>query len=316
MAYQETASILKKFPNAEIIFMDNYQELFCRPGQDFQLQKNAQKLVLAVKKGVLVYPGPAVCQDFGNSRFYYASPVINCIYDCEYCFLQGMYPSGNIVVFVNLGDYFAEVKKLSKSDHIGLSVSYDTDLLALSGFLTYAVQWVRFAENNPRVQIEIRTKSMNYRPVSHLRPPDNLILAWTLSPEEIIRKYENGTPSLRERLNCIEEVIQDGWRVRLCFDPVFPIDGWKAIYEKFISRTFSLLKPGDIDSVSTGVFRMNTDYFKKIRKARPYSLFNDNSFTDHKGTTTYLEKEAAAALGHLRQYLAGYLPESKIFQLI
>jgi len=30
---------------------------------------------------------------------------LNCVYDCEYCYLQGMYPSANIVVFVNFEDF-------------------------------------------------------------------------------------------------------------------------------------------------------------------------------------------------------------------
>ena len=35
--------------------------------------------------------------------------MFNCIYDCDYCYLQGMYPSANIVVFVNHEDFFDAV---------------------------------------------------------------------------------------------------------------------------------------------------------------------------------------------------------------
>lgn len=38
--------------------------------------------------------------------------MMNCIFDCEYCYLKGMYPSGNLVVFVNLEDIFAELESL------------------------------------------------------------------------------------------------------------------------------------------------------------------------------------------------------------
>ena len=37
---------------------------------------------------------------------------MNCVFDCEYCYLQGMYPSGHIVVFVNLEDTFAELDRI------------------------------------------------------------------------------------------------------------------------------------------------------------------------------------------------------------
>mgnify|MGYP006970641936 FL=1 len=30
--------------------------------------------------------------------------MMNCIYDCSYCYLKGMYPSGHMVLFVNIED--------------------------------------------------------------------------------------------------------------------------------------------------------------------------------------------------------------------
>ena len=56
---------------------------------------------------------------------------MNCIYDCEYCYLKGMYQSAHLVIFVNLEDIFAEVKKIIAQHEMYLCVSYDTDLLAL-----------------------------------------------------------------------------------------------------------------------------------------------------------------------------------------
>ena len=44
--------------------------------------------------------------------FDYTSCMMNCVFDCEYCYLKGMYPSGNVVLFVNLDDIFDEVYKL------------------------------------------------------------------------------------------------------------------------------------------------------------------------------------------------------------
>lgn len=55
--------------------------------------------------------------------------MMNCIFDCEYCYLKGMYPSGNLVVFVNLEDIFAELEALLAQKSIYLCVSYDADLV-------------------------------------------------------------------------------------------------------------------------------------------------------------------------------------------
>ena len=39
--------------------------------------------------------------------------MYNCLFDCKYCFLQGMYSSANYVIFVNYEDYYDEIKKIS-----------------------------------------------------------------------------------------------------------------------------------------------------------------------------------------------------------
>ena len=84
------------------IFINHYKDIFNRSHQNFAAQKKAPALILAKKTGTLIYKGAPVCQSFGNEHFYYTSCMMNCIYHCDYCYLQGMYPSGHVVVFVNL----------------------------------------------------------------------------------------------------------------------------------------------------------------------------------------------------------------------
>lgn len=38
--------------------------------------------------------------------------MFNCIYDCRYCFLQGMYSSANYVIFVNFEDFDKEIEEV------------------------------------------------------------------------------------------------------------------------------------------------------------------------------------------------------------
>ncbi len=108
---EEWENKLSKTP----IFINHYKDIFNRSHQDFAAQKKAPSLILAKKTGTLIYKGAPVCQNFGNEHFYYTSCMMNCIYHCDYCYLQGMYPSGHVVVFVNLEDYFKELEAL-KSD--------------------------------------------------------------------------------------------------------------------------------------------------------------------------------------------------------
>lgn len=58
-----------------------------------------------------------------------------------------MYPSANIVVFVNLEDIFAEVERVLENHPLYLCVSYDTDLLALEPLIGFVQEWCAFAAN-------------------------------------------------------------------------------------------------------------------------------------------------------------------------
>ena len=142
--HPRTQKILSRFPQAQVIPVHHYKDVFCRRGQSVVRQHKTQNLILAEKKNNLIYQGAPVCQSFGNHWFYYTSCMMNCIYDCEYCYLKGMYPSANVVLFVNLEDIFAEVERLLEQHSVYLCVSYDTDLLAVEPVIGYTAEWMRF----------------------------------------------------------------------------------------------------------------------------------------------------------------------------
>ena len=46
--------------------------------------------------------------------------MMNCVFNCEYCYLKGMYPTGNLVLFLNLEDIFEEVRELCRTQQVYL----------------------------------------------------------------------------------------------------------------------------------------------------------------------------------------------------
>ena len=108
-----------------------------------------------------------------------------------------------------------------------ICISYDTDLLALEGMTGLVEQWYNFVSKNRNLKIELRTKSSNIKAVKYLKPLDNFILAWTLSPESFAAEHEKGAASLEERLEAADEMLEKGWKVRICFDPVIYIENFE-----------------------------------------------------------------------------------------
>ncbi len=106
--FADTNKVLQKYSGSRIIEIDHYKDIFSRNGQDWRLQKRSNNLILAVRRDHFLYEGKEITPDFGNQRFFYNALVLNCIYDCDYCYLQGMFPSANVVMFVNNEDYLAQ----------------------------------------------------------------------------------------------------------------------------------------------------------------------------------------------------------------
>ena len=310
-SYELTKSILEKFPSSNIIKIRHYKDIFNRSNQDFLAQKYSKSLILAVNRGELLYPGARVCQSFGNSNFYYTSNIMNCVFDCEYCYLQGMYPSGNMVVFVNIEDYFEKTEEILKSNPAYVCISYDTDLLAMEQITGLTRKWIDFTEKHPDLKIEIRTKSAV--DVSCFEGcSDRIIFAWTLSPDLVTAEFEHMTPSLSSRLKAVNKAINSCLTTRLCFDPMIYVPDYQKIYSDFYRAVFSKIDAGKIADASLGLFRISASYMKSMRKKRTCAI-TAYPYTNTNGVCSYEQKKSDEMLNFARLELLKYIPENKLF---
>ncbi|WP_051585916.1 SPL family radical SAM protein [Caldanaerobius polysaccharolyticus] len=310
IGYPVSSDILQKLPKARVITVKNYKDVFNKASQDFEAQKKSQKLILAKKRGDMVYRGSTLCEDFGYENFYYSSSVLNCIYDCDYCYLQGVYPSSNIVVFVNVEDFFHAVSSLTRDKFIYLSISYDSDLLALERLTGLATRWIQYAGSNENLLVEIKTKSGCYSSISDMNIPQNVVLAWTLSPDEVIDRYERLTPSLDIRIENIRKAIAGGLKVRLSFEPIMMIDNFEEVYSNFFEKVFNAIPLHGIRDVNAGIFRMSEVQAKRFNKRRKPAVFC-YPMAKKDGVVTYKSYEIMR--GFVCDQLSKYLGSEKVF---
>lgn len=314
ISHHITQEILKKFTHSKVIPINHYKEVFSRPRQSYKLQELSKKLILAKRRDTFLSPASPLCQNFGYHHFYYTNLIINCIFNCDYCFLKGMYSSANIVIFVNIEDYFQEIENMLKKHPLYLSISYETDLLAMEGIAPFFSQFVNLAYSKEDLILEVRTKSVNYMALKSLKPSPNVILAWTLLPQEIIERFEPQTPRLPIRINTIKKAICDGWRVRLSFDPIIFVEDWREIYERFIDYVFREIPSSQIQDISVGVFRIPKEYLKKMRKTfeNEITLF---PYIEDKEAYTYPSPIKEELLNFIISKIKNYIPENKIFTI-
>jgi spore photoproduct lyase len=263
-----TKSVVDKINAKDIVLIDHYKKVLNQTNSHWLFNKKYQKIILAKRENEFYYKGSYLTSSLGYQHFYYNTLALNCVFHCEYCYLQGMYNTPHLVLFLNNHDFIEATKSLIKqlNDTIYLALSYDTDLLALEHYYPYCEEWINFAHEEKKLHIEIRTKSHQVDRLDRVQPLDNVLLSFTLSPDIIQKRYEPFTPTLEQRINAVKKVIQKGFRVMLCFDPIIYVPDFECIYKDFFNKVFSEIQPNSIDSVSIGVFRMNNDFFKRIRK--------------------------------------------------
>ena len=318
----EAKGILQKFPKATIIPIKHYKDLFNRKKQGRFAQSHSRKLILAKKEGQRLYDGAVVCQDFSESHFCYTSLLMNCPFHCAYCYLQGMYPSSNLVMFLNLEDYFSDCRKwIAEKGSLYLCISYDSDLLAMEGIYSYVEEFARFLNQESALRIEVRTKAggeglwrkMQKLPLS-LEGRKRMIFAFTLSPEEIIEEAEEGTARLSSRIFAIQKALEEGYLVRLCFDPMIYHPRWKALYSGLVQEVFEKIPMEQIHDCSLGSFRISESYLKAMGKALPYSPHTQFPYENSGGYYHYPRELMEEMEGFLYSRLQERLPKEKIFR--
>ncbi len=309
-----TRGILSRFPSASVIPIAHYKDIFNRGKQDIHAQRTEPAFILAANHGTLIYPGAPVCQSFDEDHFMYTSCIMNCIYDCDYCYLQGMYPGKTPVVFVNLEDYFTELDALLARHPVYLCCSYDSDLTALSGLLPHAEAFCRYALKHPDLHLELRTKSAALPFLRQLPVAKNIIMAFTLSPQEIISRHEHYTPSLRARLRTAKEAAQRGFSLRLCFDPVLDVPNAEALYSTLVEQVFEVLTPEEITDISLGVFRISKEYLKQLKKAKPACTLSHYPYEVTDGVCHYPAARCEQLLGSVRLALSRHgISDDKLY---
>lgn len=262
--------ILSNLGNPQTVIIKHYKDVFNQSGSSWRLQKEVQKIILAERTDHFYYPGTGIIQTFGNKHFYYNTLALNCIYDCDYCYLQGMFNTPHLVLFVNNDDFFQHTTALLNqlNEPLYLALSYDTDLLALEHLFPYCSKWIEYCNAQNNLTIEIRTKSVNIKPLLKLKASSKAILAWTLSPQFVIDKHEPHTPPLKSRLKAIKQMIENNWKVRICIDPILNVPNWQMHYMELIEEIEMEIGIINIDSFCVGTFRMNHEFFRRIKHQR------------------------------------------------
>ena len=306
--------IFSKFSNARKISIDRYSDFFNKKNQNFKIQKKNPSLILAKKHRGFVLPAPEGF-GIGGSKNYYFSHMYNCIYDCRYCFLQGMYSSANFVLFVNFEDFDLEIKKLINTNkNITFFSGYDCDSLALENITGFASHILPLFKENPSAILEFRTKSIQMKPLDKTNPIDNCIVAFSLMPNQMSLQLDKKAPTIKRRIATIKKLSKIGWKIGLRFDPLIYGKNWKEHYKDLHEEIYNSINLKSVHSISYGPLRFPSAMYKKIFNLYPDEKLFVGPFEKNQKVISYNKNIEEEMTQYCNEISTKFLPKSMIFK--
>ena len=215
--------------------------------------------------------------------------VINCGFDCSYCTIQSFYKGGKVLFESNLKEKLNKIDiDPNKKYHIGTGQSSDS--LMWGNYKDNLTHLFEFAEKNPNVILELKTKSDNIEYILENNTPKNIICTWSINTQTIIDNEEHLTASLQNRLNAAKLVSQKGNLVGFHFHPMVYYNNWKDEYSKIAEYLIQNFNPSDVALVSIGTLTFIKPVIKQIRNRNFKTKILQMPLLDAEGKYSYSYK--------------------------
>ncbi len=307
--------LLERLRPSSVVACGHYGELFNRSAQDFRLQKESPAWIVATKRGRFLHPVPDGF-GVGGSENWYFSHMLNCLYDCGYCFLQGLFRSASYVWFVNYEAFMAAIDaRLAESaaEAIWFFSGYDCDSLVFDRLTGFCDAFLPFFASRPRAWLELRTKSVEVSALERHAPFDNCVVAFSFTPRRTHRAMEAGVPSIERRLDALSRVQRLGWRVGLRFDPLIWSPDHLEQHRVLVDEVFAAVEPETVHSVTLGTFRLPVGFHRRMARQRPFDALLAGPLEEGDGEMSYPEELERELLDGFVGLLEERLPADRIF---
>lgn len=269
--------IQSKYPRSEIKMIQKIEDVFGRVKKPYLQKRTNLNLFLGEKKGQLVKPAPPAYGLSGEPHFYFVH-AYNCIYECNYCYLQGYFHSPDIVLYLNHEEIGQEIKRTAENchkenpdHHVWFHAGEYSDSLALTSLSGELGHYFKLFKDLPYAKLELRTKSINIKELLKEKPLPNIVTSFSLSPAHRAKINDLKTPPLKSRLQAIGELHQKGFPIGIHFDPIIYDDQFLDSYQDLIDQLIEILPASNIEYISLGVVRFTKEVFQKVQKNYPDS---------------------------------------------
>jgi len=229
--------------------------------------------------------------DVVSCGYYNMNLHTGCPFCCSYCILQAYLDTKNPIYFTNFLDMEDELNTAAHThQYLRIGTGELSDSLALDLHTNYSHKILSIFEKFPNILFEFKTKSTHVENIlNYGKFLDNIVIAWSLNPQEVIEREELLTPDLLARLKAIEKVSQYGYKVAVHFDPIIFFDGWERAYLELIQSISRIINPAQIAWWSLGTLRFPYALREHIFKHQNSRLFEGELIKGHDSKYRYFK---------------------------
>lgn len=296
--------------------IDKLEDYWGRVKKPYLQKRDNLRLFIGRKKGQLIKETPDA-YGLGRGEHFYFIHAYNCIYECQYCYLQGHFNTPDLVLFVNHEEILEQMQSIVQRNPQGEywfhSGEY-SDSLALSHITGELPQYFEFFRQNPNAFLEIRTKSVNIKQLMELAPSNNVIISFSLSSHQTAKAIDTKCPSVKARLRAIEKLADHGHPIGIHLDPIVYEDNFAENYSDLINDLFASVSGHQIAYISLGVVRFTKDVYQEVKNNYPRGqIFAQDFVKSFDDKIRYNRPMRSWMLGTVKSQLLHHIAEDKIY---
>lgn len=169
------------------------------------------------------------------SAHYQLPLATSCPGMCEYCYLSTtLGPKPYLRVYVNIDEILNITKEIIQTRSPEITIfegAATSDPLPIEKYTGSLKKTIEFFGKEELGRFRFVTKFTNVDSLLNVQHNNHTRFRFSLNSQEIINKFEHGTPSLIDRLEAAAKVVKAGYPIGFIIAPIFRFENWKIEYK-------------------------------------------------------------------------------------
>jgi len=302
-----TQKILENTRHLPVEFIKDSKELIANVLLSRDPVGEGKKLLLVThQRGAFVKPCPCTPKYIG-CNYFIINTELNCPLDCSYCILQLYLNNPLITIYANTPELWRQLDDFmhkNRNRYFRIGTGELGDSLALDHLTNRSAELISHFAPYPNALLELKTKTVNIENILKHKPPQNIVIAWSLNSHKIAHEEEIGAPSVHERIQASRLVSKAGYRVGFHFDPIIHYEGWEGGYIEIIDDLLTHIEREQIAWISLGSLRFPPSLKPVIQKRFAQTkIIYEEFITGKDGKFRYPKPVRLRLFGRILDYL-------------